>query len=169
MVLHCEYVLCPLIQLNSVFSGRVDALLHVGLLAQHFYHKGLLWVHFDKEIAFCISETLFGSMTPVQLSVTAFNTDPSNVCSCVQEPGLLKPSKEQRMHLGKHSRRSTVGQGQRDLPNADRGGCSSCHKSASSWISLAMVYWFMVDLAGAFCRKISGFRQKICKYACHSQ
>lgn len=90
--------------------------------------------------AFCISEALFGSMTPVQLLVTAFNTDPSNVCSCVQGPGLLKPSKEQRMHLGKHSRRSMVGQGQKDLPNADRGGCSSCHKSASSWTSLAMVY-----------------------------
>lgn len=90
--------------------------------------------------AFSISETFFGSMTFVQLSVTAFHTDPSNVCSYVQEPGLLKPSKEQRMHLGKHRRRSTVGQGQRDLPSADRGGCSSCQKSASSWTSLAMVY-----------------------------
>ena len=44
--------------------------------------------------AFSVSETLFGSMTPVQLSVTAFDADPSNVCSCDQEPGLLKPSKE---------------------------------------------------------------------------
>jgi len=80
------------------------------------------------------------SMTPVQLSVTAFDADPSNVCSCDQETGLLKPSREQRTHLGKHGRRSTVGQGQRDLPGAGPGGCSSCQKSGSSWTSLAMAY-----------------------------
>lgn len=57
-------------------------------------------------------------MTPVQLPVTAFNADPSNVCSCDQEPGLSKPSKEQRTHLGKHGRRSMVGQGQRELLSA---------------------------------------------------
>lgn len=109
----------------------------------------------------------FRSMTPLQLSVSAFNTYPSYACCCDQEPGLPKSNKKQRMHLGKHCRRSTVGQDQWALPSTwGLGGHRSCQNSASSWPSLAMVYcWFffasiLLHLAGAFSGKMSDFRQR---------
>lgn len=81
MVLRCPYALCPLLQLNSVFSGGVDPLLPMCLLAQHFYHKGLLRVLLEKETA--------GLETTHSLAVLSLlQRLCSGLCSCQSPPSM---------------------------------------------------------------------------------
>lgn len=104
MVLHGQCGLSSLLQLKCVFS-RSRSLIPHGNLGSTLLSQRPSWSPFRERklrakkaaqpcFAFSVAETLSGFVTPVQLSVTAFNADPSNVCSCDQKPGLPKPNKE---------------------------------------------------------------------------